>query len=231
MIVRISLAVPLGLALIAFSSLWFLPPPHAQRSERPRARIDDVLPEFQFEEFHERFVRAAPEAIDQAIRSVPANEIRFFRVLTWIRNPGRPWAGQGESLLNPPSNQPILDVALRSSFVLLADDPGHEMVLGTFVVRPPGVRVEISNDPAETARRFAALETPGYAKAVMNFRIEPSGEGCRLTTETRIYATDPGTAHAFARYWRAISFGSALLRRTWLKAIAARAETRARPAS
>lgn len=223
-----------GVALVAvttFAAFWFLPPGPVRRSARERALIDELLPEFQFEEFHECFVRATPEAIDRAIRSVPAKEIRFLRVLTWFRNPGRPWDGQGESILNPPSEKPILDTALGSGFVLLADDPGREIVLGALVVRPRGARIAVPNDPGETARRFAALAAQGYAKAAMNFRIEPSDGGCRLTTQTRVFATDAGTAQAFARYWRVIHPGSALLRRTWLKAIAARAEKTPKAAS
>jgi hypothetical protein len=220
-----------GTGLAAAAVALLLPPPSARASARGPARIDEVLPEFQFEEFHERFIHASPEAIDVAIRSVSAQEIRLFRLLTWIRNPGRPWDGQGENILNPPAGKPILDVALGSGFILLSDEPGREIVLGTLVMRPRGTRIAVPNDPVETARRFAALAAPGCAKAVMNFRIEPSDGGCRLTTETRIYATDPATARTFARYWRAVHPGSALLRHTWLAAIAARAEKPRQPPS
>ncbi len=108
---------------------------------------------------------------------------------------------------------------------MLSDEPGREIVLGTLVVRPPGARLAVPGDPAATARRFAQLSEPGYAKAAMNFRIEPRPDGfCRLTTETRIFATDPASARRFATYWRFILPGSSLLRVTWLGAIAARAE-------
>ena len=57
----------------------------------------------------------------------------------------------------------------------------------------------------ETPRDFAALEAPGYAKAVMNFRMQDEGEGwTRLTTETRVYATDALSRRRFAAYWRKI---------------------------
>ena len=109
---------------------------------------------------------------------------------------------------------------------MLSEDPGHELVLGTLVVKPRGARLSVPDDPAETGRRFAALSAPGHAKAAMNFRIEPQPDGtCRLTTETRIFATDRDTARRFAVYWRLVHPGSALLRVTWLRAIAARAES------
>ncbi|MFI5182332.1 MAG: hypothetical protein ACHQPI_13175 [Thermoanaerobaculia bacterium] len=202
-----------------------LPPP--KRAEtRGATRLDAFVPEFQFREFHERLVRAAPERIDRAIRTVPAEEIRLFRLFTWIRAPRSPWSQKQASILNPPAEEAILDVALRSGFVILAEDPGRELVLGTLVVRPRGAVVSVPDDPAETGRRFAALSAPGYAKAAMNFRIEPRPDGtCRLTTETRIFATDREAARRFAVYWRLIHPGSALLRVMWLRAIAQRAES------
>ncbi|HEY3204691.1 MAG TPA: hypothetical protein VGL03_13660, partial [Thermoanaerobaculia bacterium] len=95
-----------------------------------------------------------------------------------------------------------------------------EIVIGTYVVRPAGI-------PRPAPEEFAVLSRPGYAKAVMNFRVEPGPEGeCLLTTETRVLATDPSTARRFAAYWRLIYPGSALIRRMWLLAIARRAEER-----
>ena len=211
---------------VAAALALLLPPPRARRSARGATRLDAFVPEFQFSEFHERTVHATPERIDRAIRTVAAEEIRLFRLLTRIRNPGSLWSRQPESILNPPAKEPILEVAKRSGFVLLAEDPGRELVLGTLVVRPPGVRVSVPDDPAETGRRFAALSAPGSAKAAMNFRLERQPDGtCRLTTETRIFATDRDTARRFAVYWRFIHPGSALLRVMWLRAIASRAES------
>jgi hypothetical protein len=70
-----------------------------------------------------------------------------------------------------------------------------------------------------------ALAAPGFVKATMNFRVEPAEAGlCDLTTETRVFATDPRTARVFAAYWRVIYPGSALIRRMWLRAIKIRAE-------
>jgi hypothetical protein len=222
---RLHALVVFGTGLAAAAVALLMPPPSARASVRGETGLDAFVPRFQFGEFHERLVHATPGEIDKAIRSVPAEEIRLFRLLTWIRNPRSPWTSEHESILNPPSKAPILDVATRSGFVMLSDEPGREIVLGTLVVRPPGVRLADSGDPAATARRFAQLSEPGYAKAAMSFRIEPGPDGsCRVTTETRIFTTDPATARRFATYWRFVLPGSSLLRVTWLGAIAARAE-------
>ena len=54
-------------------------------------------------------------------------------------------------------------------------------------------------------------------------RREHNGRS-RLTTETRIFATDDVALGRFTAYWRIIFPGSAILRMTWLRAIKARAE-------
>jgi hypothetical protein len=59
----------------------------------------------------------------------------------------------------------------------------------------------------------------------MNFRIEDEGAGqSRLTTETRIFATDTATRRRFGLYWAFVYPGSALIRPGWLQAITKRAE-------
>ena len=205
-------AIGAGVAVLAL--FW---PPSTVRRDRPVLLLDRFLPAFQFSERHERRVRATPDKIFRAIHSVTADDIVLFRSLTAIRNPGRLFAKQREGILNP-SHRPVLEAARQSGFVQLAEEPGRELVIGTYVVHPAGgVR--------PSPESFAAFAQPGYAKAAMDFRVETGPDGtCLLTTETRVFATDGWTALRFATYWRLIYPGSSLLRRTWLAAIARRAE-------
>ena len=108
----------------------------------------------------------------------------------------------------------------------------RELVFGALVLVPDELR-QLPADELQRLRReftpakFRALAEPGYAKAVMNFRLEDEGGGwTRLVTETRIVATDDHARRRFAAYWRTIYPGSALIRRMWLRAIRARAEAR-----
>ena len=95
--------------------------PDATRTTDARdTLIDRWLPEWQFGEYHERRVRASPRQVFAAIRAVRSSDIFLFRTLTFIRNPSR--RGQGEHILNPPAEKPILDVALAGGFVLLGED-------------------------------------------------------------------------------------------------------------
>lgn len=210
-------AAALALAGALLVGAGFRLPAPETRVDHATTRLDDFVPAFQFVERHDLHVAATPARAYRALREVTAEEIALFRTLTWIRRLGRPGP---ESILNAPAKQPLLDVALRTSFLLLAEEPGREIVLGTLVAAPPGYWP--AADPTPDA--FRLLSRPGFAKAAINFRVVPEGDGSRLTTETRVFATDAGSRARFAAYWRVIYPGSALIRRMWLRAVARRAE-------
>jgi hypothetical protein len=202
-----------GLVLL----LGFLVPAPERRVDSARSRLDDFAPAYQFHEAHGTRVSAACSEAYRAVKEVTASEITFFRTLTWIRRFGR----QGpESILDAPERAPLLEVATRTGFLALADDLHREVVIGAVVLAPPDLPA-----PPATADEFTALTRPGVAKAAMNFRLEdePAG-GCRVTTETRVFATDASARQRFAAYWRVIYPGSALIRRMWLRAVKRRAE-------
>jgi hypothetical protein len=178
---------------------------------------------YQFNEFHSIRIAAPKEEVYRALKLVTADEIALFRTLTWLRRFGRPGR---EGILNPPPHVPVLDVAARTSFLVLAEEPDHEIVLGTLVAAPRGWHPSGKPTPDGVKALIVTTNTPGFASATMNFRIENAGPtACTLTTETRVYATDASTRRRFAVYWRVIYPGSALIRRMWLRAIARRAES------
>jgi len=199
-------------------------PAREERIVAPRTQLDQFAPVYQFNEFHSVRIAASKQQVYRALKLVTADEIAFFRTLTWLRRFGRPGP---ESILNPPPHVPILDVATKTSFLVLADEPDSEIVLGTLVAAPRGWRPSGKPTPDGFKALFVTTNTPGFTPAAMNFRIEDAGPAaCTLTTETRLYATDTSTRRHFAFYWRVIYPGSALIRRMWLRAIARRAESR-----
>ncbi|MES1241932.1 MAG: hypothetical protein ABUT39_09970 [Acidobacteriota bacterium] len=204
----------LGLAGVA------LPAP-VRRVRGAPVLLDIFLPECEFREFHETRVNASPERIYEAVLGVTAGEIRLFQTLTWLRSPRLPGGSlRPATILNAPADRPILDVATSWEFCKLVEAPDIEIVVGMAVIRPKGT------PPISTPTDFVTSR-PGYALAAMNFRIEPGGPGwCRLTTETRVNATDALSRLRFAAYWRLIYPGSAFLRVQWLRAIRRRAEER-----
>jgi hypothetical protein len=185
--------------------------------------IDDLMPDYHFSERHEVHVQASPEHVYAAIQHVRPGEIRLFLLLTGIRSlrPARIFGGGVPPLESQP---PMMTISPRGGFQVLKEEPGREIVLGVcgqfWRVRGQG-RCPGINSPDG----LLAFNGPGYAKATINFRVVPEGDGCRVTTETRILATDDAARRRFAAYWRLIYPGSALIRRGWLEAIKRRAES------
>ncbi len=212
---RGALVLVSGIAALLIASNW---PAQETRVVNVQTQLDEFMPAYQFEEFHVVRVHASREKVFQALREVRADEIGLFRTLTWVRRLGRPGP---ESILNPPKEKAILDVALHSGFMLLAEDADREIVLGAVVAAPPGWRLR----DRPTPEAFAAFHKPDFALAAMNFRLEDAGAGETLvTTETRVFATDASARRRFAPYWRTIYPGSALIRVMWLRAVKRRAE-------
>jgi hypothetical protein len=190
-------------------------PTRESKVARVSTRLDEFMPVWQFNERHTIRIDAPPARVFEAIRNVRPGEISLFNALTWIRRGGRPLP---ESILNAGDTTPLLDVATRSGFVYLADDAPREVVIGTVVMHPPGARAPL------TPETFKTSLPAGFAIAAMNFAVAPDGPGSsRVLTETRVFANSPVARRRFARYWRVIYPGSALIRVMWLRAVKRRA--------
>lgn len=205
-----------GLACAAATALW----PARETRSGGALLIDRFMPAFHFDEHHEIRVRASPEEVFRAIREVTPPEVRSLGNLMRIRS--LPARLLGRAPRRPPRSQPILDIATRSSFIYLADEPPKEIVLGTAgqFWKASGTSMRLAS-PEE----FLALSDRTVARAVMNFAVTDEGDGrSRVTTETRIAAPSPGARRRFAAYWRLIYPGSSIIRYGWLRAIQRRAE-------
>lgn len=210
---RRGLGVAASGILLAVTGM-IVPAPES-RVERSTTHLDEFLPRWQFREFHTIEIAASPDRAFDAIKRVRADEIRLFRLLTWIRRGGQPLP---PGILNPGSRAPILEVATNNGFVLLAEEIPREIVIGTVVVAPPGTEGRLAPEI------FRAPLPPGFALAGMNFVVTPNGPGrSRVSTETRVFANSPSARRQFAGYWRLIYPGSAIIRRMWLRAVRKRA--------
>ena len=183
-----------GMGLVVIACAW---PTPVIRAAGVHSMLDEHIRAYQFAEYHETHVHAMPAKVFEAIRQVTAPEIRYFGLLTSIRNPR--FGKAEESILAAPADKPILAVALKGGFRVLGERPSEEMVIGVRVA--PDVR------------------------GVMNFKVSPDADGwVRLSTETRVFAATPAALRGFTVYWRLIYPGSALIRIEWLRAIKNRAE-------
>lgn len=207
-----------GAAMAAGALLW---PSPAVCAATQADRIDEFMPRWQFDERHTIHIAASPDRVFAAIHAVSADEILLFRTLTSIRRFGRPGP---ESILNAPSKRPLLEVVTRTGFLLLADDPPRELVLGAVLAAP----AEARRGGRVTPELFKRPLMSGVVLTTMNFVAIPDGRGgSTVSTETRVYANDERSLRKFAIYWRVIHPGSDIIRRMWLRAIRKRAEREA----
>jgi hypothetical protein len=174
--------------------------------------IDDWLPEFDVGERHDVAVPLEPERALELALATPAASDRVVRALVTARG-----------MIAREATIEGFFAAHR--FVVLERSP-TEWVAGAVgaVWRPRGGLVRL--DDAEAWR---AAVVPGTIKGAVDFRAEAIPGGSRLTTETRVKATDERARRAFRRYWLLIGPFSALIRKRWLAAVMASAKRSAEP--
>jgi len=212
-----ALVAAVGAVIVTVCIMW---PVSLRRAAGVTQRLDHFLPEYQFSEYHEAVTRAPRADIEEAIRRVSFADMPLAGLLMRIRALA---GGQVEGAA--PDSTPILDMMTQpgTGFLPLdVSEPG-ELVYG--MVGKPW-----SNEPpppVRTPEEFLAFDKTGSIRVAFNLRIVEEDDGVfRVTTETRTLGNDPRARRVFARYWRIIYPGSAIIRRVWLDAIIARAELR-----
>jgi uncharacterized protein YndB with AHSA1/START domain len=172
--------------------------------------LDDLVPAPHFRERHERRIAAPPAAVWEALHEVWLADLAVSRALMAIRLLGRPTRMVSGRFLE---DGPV---------PVLAADPERAIVAGG-VMQPWKIT---GGDAPHTldAAGLRAFGRPGWVKTGVDFVLEPSACGTRLTTETRVAATDARTRARFGLYWLLIRAGSGVIRRELLRAVARRAE-------
>jgi hypothetical protein len=178
--------------------------------------IDRFLPAPEVSSRHETEVRATRARTWAAARSLDVGGSPVVRALFALRSLPGIFSRQG------PERRALgtgMDGLLRNGFVILAEAPGDEIVLG-LVGRfwtPAGGIVRI--DPAD----FAGFDRPGYAVAAWNFTLRGDGP-VRLATETRVRCTDDAARRRFRAYWTLVGPFSGLIRKEMLRTLRRTAE-------
>ncbi len=210
-----------GLALVAVGMML---PTGVRNAATTESLLDEWMPQWQFGEVHSLPVRATIQRAWQAVHEVTGDEIALMRTLMWLRHPRWPWGERQPE--DAGWERPIVEVATAGGFHVLArsaeSQEWRELVLGTVLLGDGATQPPVES---ADAWRQSLLGRPGNTVAAINFRVQDEGGGwVRVTTETRVAATDASTRRRFTRYWRLIYPGRRLLRHTWLRAIRKRAE-------
>lgn len=176
----------------------------------PPLELDDIIPAPHFREHHERLIAAPAGAVWQALWNLRLGDLALSRTLMRLRALGRQL---------PMVTEPFLE---NGPVPVLGAEPERAVVAGGALQpwRPSGGR----RPPALDAAGLRDLAEPGWVKVGYDFVLEARGAATRLTTETRVAATDRRTRLLFGIYWTAIRPGSGLIRREMLRAVARAAE-------
>jgi hypothetical protein len=212
---RAAVAFLVGVTVTQTAILW---PSGIHRSSGPKRRLDDFLPQYQFIEYHETRTRAPLDRVLEAARHVSLADMPAAALLLRLR-------ALADGHLSAPAADPtpLLNLLQRSEAGFLSLDVSNrdELVFG-MVGRP---WIEEPPPRVQSADQFLAFSSPGHVRVAFDFRIVDEGAGVvRISTETRILGNDAAARRVFARYWRLVYPGSAIIRRVWLDAIVARAE-------
>ena len=181
------------------------------------SRLDEFLPEYEFVERHSVPLAVPADEAVAAAKAVTPGDMWLVRTLFALRS-GPALVRRGGGLPRV-KTRPLAEQMIGFGFVPLRDDD-EEIAVG-FVGQP--WRITGGSMPKlRSADEWLAFDRPGYVKAVMNF----TADGARLSTETRIHATDEASRRRFGRYWRVIKPFSGVIRLVWLRAAARTATSR-----
>jgi hypothetical protein len=174
--------------------------------------LDQLIPVYDVSSRHAISVAASPPDVYQAARQADLGRPSLVRALMGLR--------ALPAVLKRGGRQP----RLADLFTLVAEEPGEEFVLG---IRGRFWTLTGSLIRA-TPEQLRQPPPPGTVQALWNFRVEPSGAGTTLSTETRVRCADAATRRRFLLYWRIVKPGSGLIRRSILGHMRASAELRSR---
>jgi hypothetical protein len=132
-------------------------------------------------------------------------------------------AGHEQREPPPPESMRLADMPAYGDWVLLGEDPPHEIAFGVVGRFWAGETVWAQIDAAE----FETFAEPGFGKIACNFSLRPYGPDRTLVTyECRTLATDETARRGFMRYWRPLAPFIGLVMRSQLRVIEAEAAGR-----
>src|SRR5215216_5809051 len=179
--------------------------------------IDDFLTSYDVAAKYEIAVRAPIEQVYHAVRDMDLSGSSIIRLLFRLR--------ELPALLKPRTSEQglglTLDDLIRSGFILLGENPPHEIVLGVVgrFWTSSGCIQRLDVDG------FRAFCEEGFAKAVWNFSLNAHDAGLTtLATETRILCLGRESRKKFRRYWTLVGPFSGVIRKETLKAVRSKAE-------
>lgn len=183
--------------------------------------LDLFMPKYDVAERHHIAVATSADVTFRALMDMDLEQSRLVRAIFKGRALLLGTDDDGEA--SP--RRSLIDTTKSLGWVVLAEMPGHEIVMGA-VTRPWEANVVFRGIPPES---FAAFNEPDYVKIVWTLRadaISPYSSIAR--SETRAVATDASARRKFRWYWARFSAGIVLIREVSMRLVKKEAEERAR---
>jgi hypothetical protein len=187
--------------------------------------IERLLPQPDAVRAEHLLVDGAMDAVDARVRRADFmrawRESPAVRVLFAARGAGErvvsTATGRARPVEPPPETMRLADLAERGEWVLLGEDPPHEIAFGAIGRFWSG---ETAWEEIEAAQ-FATFGRPGFARVACDFSLRPYGsERTLVSYECRTQATDPASRRGFLRYWRPLSPFIGVVLRSQLRVVA-----------
>ena len=180
--------------------------------------LDRFIPSPEVAEHHEIAVAAPAEVVLAAAKALQALDLPLVSTIIKLR--GLALGGEPDRRPHP---QGLLDQMVSIGWVVLAEIPGREIVLGA-VTKPWEAAPVFRSIPPE---EFGSFAEPGYVKIVWTLRADPVDETHSVfSTDTIVATTDPEARRRFRRYWSYVAPGVELIRLAILRPLKREAERR-----
>jgi hypothetical protein len=194
--------------------------PAAPTADEADPLLDVFIPEYDVAERHHIAVAASADATFAALMDMDLERSLLVRAIF----KGRELLMAAEADTGT-SGHSLVEMTRELGWVVLADIPGHEIVMGA-VTRPWEPNVVFRGIPPDA---FAAFDEPDYVKIVWTLRVDPVSPYSSIArSETRAVATDASARRKFRWYWARFSAGIVLIRELSMRLVKKDAERRAR---
>jgi hypothetical protein len=188
------------------------------RNRRRDPLVDSFMPKYEVREVHETKVAAPAELTYAVAKELDLQKSTIVRAIFTGRE-----LLMGAEHSKRENSASFLAEVLDLGWRVLAEDPGHELVVGA-ATQPWNANVEFRGIPSE---EFAAFDEPGYAKIIFTLAADSAGPNRSVFhTETRVLTTDPESRQKFRLYWSVFSPGILLIRYEMLRLVKNEAERR-----
>jgi hypothetical protein len=201
---------------IAWLRYGHLPPASPEDAD---ALLDRFMPEYEVVERHHVGVAAPADVTFAALMDMDLEDSHIIRAIF-----------KGRELLlsadadRKPHARGLVAVTKELGWGVLADVPGHEIVMGA-VTQPWKANVVFQGLPPD---QFTAFNEPNHVKIVWTLRADAVSDNTSVArTETRVVATDAEARKKFRWYWARFSPGIVLIRAISLSLVKKEAERRA----